>query len=209
MKTPPFRTLLIATYLLFSAGRVPAGEVWTETKYFIPDYQLTEKVPVPTAEWKVYQQKKILLGGEIEGIEYLDGFQKGTVSWLVRDTIVTILKNGETVVGAKTQGDSLNWASPADGALWTKNQKPFAVNREGSRKILVFDQGGLGGKPARRAWLSDESLKTLAEYSGKFITLYERQEGDVHVVAPENILAVIKKHRESQRKLSSVGAMPQ
>lgn len=209
MRKPSAKNLLFLLSTFFVAASLTAGEIWTETKYFAPSYQLNEKVPVVGADWKVYSKSRILLGQDVECIEYLEGIQKGTTAWLVGNTIVTLLKSGDTVIGAKAQGDAINWISPVEGASWTKGQKPFAVNHEKGEKILVFDSGGEPGKPTRRAWISAESLKSLAEFEGKFITIFEKQESNAPVNPPSQVQTAIKRQRDETRKLSRVGAMPQ
>lgn len=209
MKTPLFRSLLLSACLLPALGHLRAGEIWAETTYFVPEYQLTEKIPVPAGDWKLYQRTKILIGDNVEGIEYLDGFQKGTISWLVNDKVVTVLKDGQTVIEPKVQGEVTNWATPVEAASWTKGQKPFASNKEGARRVLIFDEGGEEGKPARRIWIDSETRQAIAQYKGKFITLYEQKEAGASVTPPPNVQDSLKRQQASQRKLGTAGAMPQ
>lgn len=84
---------LLLTFLLTltSTSLLRAGQIWMETTYFVPDFKADLKIPVPEASWKVFTKKRIFVGRDAEGVEYLEGADQGTSSWVLGNMVVSIV----------------------------------------------------------------------------------------------------------------------
>lgn len=202
------KAALIALYLLASPGFAPAvhaGQVLTETIYFTEGFKPDMKVPVPDNSWKVYAKRKILLGDKVEGIEELDGADRGRISWLVGKIVASIEKNGVVAVHPKDLGEASLWDSPLTDTTWIKTLKPIHKLRYQGQEVLVYETGG----GFKRIWMQADPVVPIAQVEGRFVTFFQKESGNPDVRPPQEILKAIEKEHEAERKLSKFGAMPQ
>lgn len=195
-------TLLIS---LAQANSAWAGQVWIETTYFVPNFKADLKVPVPEASWKVYTKKKIQTGKEAEGVEYLEGVDQGTMSWVVGNVVVSILKSGEVSMYPKTSGEASLWDGDSADFAWTKKLEPMKKEKRDGQDLFIYDSGN----GFKRAWILADSKRPLALKDGKFVTLYEEEPNPGEIKPPEAVVKALKERKRSEKKLSEIGAMPQ
>lgn len=199
--------LFLLTFLigLTSATLLSAGQAWMETTYFVPNFKADFKVPTPESTWKVYAKKKILMGKEAEGVEYLEGADQGTQSWVFGNMVVSILKSGETSIYPKTSGEANLWEGDSADFSWTKKLEPAKKEKHDGQDLFIYD----ASNGYKRAWIIADSKRPLALVNGKFVTLYEEEPNPGEIKPPEAVVKALKDRKRGEKKLSEIGAMPQ
>jgi len=205
MKTVTRISLLVLLGFLALSSRLAAGEIWEETTYYAEDFKPDLKVPIPGPAWKIYSKKMISYGDKAQGVEELDGQDRGTVFWLVGKTVVSIQKSGEVSVYPRNLGEASLWDSPSSDVAWTKNLDPIKKMKQNGQDIFLYEQGG----GFKRLWILADTLLPVAQVEGKFVTLFVKLKGPVDVNPPAAVTKALEENRRAERKLSEFGSMPQ
>lgn len=205
MKKGAARTSLYLLLGVLTLGpRATAGEIWEKTVYFAENFAPDTKVPTPDPSWRIYSKKVISSGENVQGIEALDGSDRGTAFWLVGGSVVSIQKNGDVSVYPKNLGEASLWDSPLADLEWIKNLEPTKKIKQNGVEILLYETGG----GFKRLWVMADTLVPIAQVEGKFVTRFVKLKESVAVSPPADVTKALQDSQNAERKLSEFGSMP-
>jgi hypothetical protein len=206
MKVPRcFLAFTLALSLWPGASVLLGDEIWVETVYFAEKgYKSDMQLPAPKTGWQVYARKKLFIGQKVQGVEELEGPEKGTQSWLLGNKVVTLRGGASPEVSDRMLGEASLWTPPTVDLSLFKDQKPVDRFKQDGQEVLVFETA----QGFNRLWVLAESQIPLARVEGRFVKLYAKQKEDAPITAPDEAVKALEKEKKAERQLSKIGAMP-
>lgn len=206
MKSSRFLAFALALSLFPGAPLLLGDEIWLETVYFAEKgYKPDKQLPAPQTGWQLYSRKKLFLGQKVQGVEELDGPEKGTESWLLGSKVVTLRDGAEPEVADRMLGEVSLWTAPTVDLSLFKDQQPVDRFKQDGQEILVYETA----QGFNRLWILADTQVPLARVEGRFVKLYAKQKDDVAVAAPPAATKALEKEKKDERQVSRIGAMPQ